>query len=275
MLFIRFVFGLLLGSFLNVAALRYREDKFVFNPQVIGGRSRCPHCKNNLRWFELFPVLSFLARGGKCRNCLKKISWFYPTGEILSGLIFAFIPLRLAGTAGWIWVAVFEIFLLLSLIDFRLHIIPDELTISLGVLGLVLIALDMSADFTGAYRYLFGFQDNVWLNFFFGAAVLAAFFCAIVLVTKGRGMGWGDVKLALAIGFLFGWPGGIMVAGISFVVGGVLGLALLILGKKNRKSTLPLAPFLGAGAAIFFLWGEQLLSFYFNYLLNWGARIWG
>jgi leader peptidase (prepilin peptidase)/N-methyltransferase len=273
MLFVRFVFGLLIGSFLNVAALRYREDKFVFNTRVLGGRSHCPHCKKNLKWFELLPVISFLVQGGKCRNCGKRISWFYPTGEILSGLIFVLVPLRLVGPAGWIWAAVFEIFLLLSLIDFRLQIIPDELTFILGVLGIILVALHLNTDFTGAYRYLFGLQGNAWLNYIFGAAVLTAFFYAITAATHGKGMGLGDVKLALALGLLFGWPGGIILAGISFVLGGLAGLALILFKKKNRKSVLPFAPFLGLGAFIFFLWGEKILSFYFNYLLSWSSRL--
>lgn len=272
MLFVRFVFGLLLGSFLNVVALRYQEDKFVFNAKVLGGRSHCPHCKKDLKWFELFPVLSFLFQGGKCRYCLKKISWFYPTGEILSGLILALAPLRMPGPAGWIWVAVFEILLLLSLIDFRLQIIPDELTFILGALGIILVALHLNTDFTGAYRHLFGLQGNAWLNYLFGAAVLAVLFYAITAATHGRGMGFGDVKLAFALGLLFGWPGGIILAGISFVLGGLMGLVLILLKKKNRKSVLPFAPFLALGAFTFFFWGEKILSFYFNYLLSWSSR---
>lgn len=275
MFFVRFIFGLLVGSFFNVVALRYREDKFVFNPKTLGGRSHCPYCKKSLKWFELFPVLSFLIQGGKCRSCGKKISWFYPVGELLSGLIFALAPLRIMGPAGWIWVVVFEVLLLMSLIDFRIQIIPDELTVLLGILGLTLAALGMATDFTGTYRYLFGLQDNIWLNYIFGASILAVFFYAITLLTKGRGMGFGDVKLAFALGLLFGWPGGIMLSGISFMLGALVGVVLILFTKKNRKSVLPFAPFLALGAFVFFFWGERILSFYFNYLVNWGARIWG
>jgi prepilin signal peptidase PulO-like enzyme (type II secretory pathway) len=275
MIFIRFIFGLLLGSFLNVVALRYREDKFVFNPEVIGGRSHCRHCKKKLRWFELFPVVSFSIQGGKCRNCGKKISWIYPIGEILSGLVLALTPLRLPGAAGWVWVLVFELFLLLSLIDFRLRLIPDELTIFLGILGIISLGFNLTTDFTGAYRFLFGFQDNVWLNHILGAVALSLFFYAITVFTRGKGMGLGDVKLAVALGLLFGWPGGFIMSALSFVLGGIVGLALILLGKKTRKSVLSFGPFLALGAFVFFMWGEKILSFYFNYLLNWSSRIWG
>jgi len=274
-MFIRFVFGLLLGSFLNVVALRYREDKFVFNPKVIGGRSSCPHCKKNLQWFELVPLFSFFLQEAKCRSCRKPISWLYPLGELLSGLVFALVPLHVPGGAGWIWVAVFEIFLLICIIDFRLHIIPDELTIFLAALGLFLVLGNWSTDFIGTYRFLFGLQDGVWLNHLFGAAILGAFFSAIVLLTRGKGMGWGDVKLSLALGFLFGWPGGMMLAATSFVLGGASGIALILLGKKNRKSTLPFGPFLGLGAVIIFFFGDKLLSFYFGYLVSLGAKFLG
>src|SRR5581483_8885445 len=90
-----FVFGLAIGSFLNVVALRYDGNRFVLDPKAIGGRSHCPHCKKTLQWYELIPLASFAIQRGKCRGCGVRIGFRYPFVEFLSGLIFALVPLRL------------------------------------------------------------------------------------------------------------------------------------------------------------------------------------
>lgn len=94
--FVLFVFGLVIGSFLNVVSLRYDGGRFIFDPRVIGGRSHCPHCKKTLRWFELVPLASFLAQGGRCRSCKAKLSIQYPIVELLYGATFVLVPWRAA-----------------------------------------------------------------------------------------------------------------------------------------------------------------------------------
>src|ERR1035437_5082629 len=130
---ILFVFGLAIGSFLNVVAGRYDGERSLFAAAPISGRSHRPHCKQTLRWFELVPLVSFMMQGGKCRRCKAPIRFHYPVAEIISGLIFVFVPLRImtiAGTNGFLlmglslfWILFFEALFVMSLIDIRLGII--------------------------------------------------------------------------------------------------------------------------------------------------------
>jgi prepilin signal peptidase PulO-like enzyme (type II secretory pathway) len=289
--FLLFIFGLAIGSFLNVVAVRYDGEKFLFSTKAIGGRSHCPHCKNTLRWYELIPLVSFVIQGGKCRHCKARISWRYPIMELLSGAIFLFIPLRFstvpyfanAVAAGAphvaafiaisaIWIVAFEILLLIAYIDLLLNIIPDELNIALALVALIEIAFFARAfgignpSFFGAFASVFGLQANVWVAHLVAAAAGVAFFGAIVAVTRGRGMGMGDVKLALPLGLLFGWPDILIIAMMAFVIGGVYGLIAITAGKKTMKSAVPFGPFLVAAGTIAFFAGSALFNWYFHML---------
>ena len=250
---ILFLFGLAIGSFVNVLALRYDGEHFLFDPRVIGGRSHCPHCGRTLRSFELVPVASFFIQGGRCRRCRAPLGWHYPAVELLSGVIFAAVPWRLAaeGTGGIVlsllWVAAFEALLLMTYIDIRLQIIPDELVVLLGVIA---IFAAIFAPF--------------WISRLAGALFGGAFFGALMLATRGKGMGMGDVKLAAPLGFLFGWPDMLFLVGAAFVFGACTGVILLLRGKKTMKSAVPFAPFLALGAAFVFFFGAAVISAYFR-----------
>lgn len=253
--FILFVLGLAFGSFFNVVALRYDGERFVFDDKKIGGRSHCPHCKNTLRWFELIPVVSFVIQGGKCRHCGEKISAVYPAVEIITALIFAFVPLRLMfvfaaagvtfGTSSglfWVlaalWIAAFSLFILMSYIDIRLGIIPDELTIFLAVIAIALfVIMEIWSvpflSFLAPYAAIFGFQDAAFPNHIFALLFGLLLFGGLVIITRGRGMGLGDVKLAPVIGFLFGWPDILFVATSAFIIGAVVGIVTIFMKKKR------------------------------------------
>jgi leader peptidase (prepilin peptidase) / N-methyltransferase len=296
--FFLFIFGLAIGSFLNVVALRYDGERFVFSSRALGGRSHCPHCKTTLQWYELIPLVSWIALGGRCRTCKAKVGWRYPLVELISGIIFVAVPLRFApvvmaavsasavaavgttaATTQWpliwlsaIWIVAFEILLLIAYIDIRLTIIPDELNAALAVLGLVEIAFVAGTfgignpSFFGAFAGVFGLQSNIWINHISAAAFGVAFFGAIVAATRGRGMGMGDVKFALPLGLLFGWPDVLIIAMMAFVIGGVYGLVAITAGKKTMKSAVPFGPFLVAASAIAFFAGSALFNWYFHML---------
>lgn len=248
---ILFIFGIAIGSFMNVLALRYDGDHFLFDTSVIGGRSHCPHCKRTLRWFELIPLFSYLAQGGKCRTCKTHIGMQYPIVEFLSGAIFAFVPLRLVGSP-WLfsafWIAAFELLLLVAYIDIRLEIVPDELTVILAVLAL------FETIFAG----------NVWTPHLIGALFGGGFFGLLVLVTRGKGMGMGDVKLGIPLGLLFGWPEILLLYAAAFVIGAVAGIGYLMWGKRSQKSPIPFVPFLTTGALFVFFFGAMFLNWYFH-----------
>lgn len=266
--FFLFVLGTAIGSFLNVVAMRYDGDHFLFSNKAIGGRSHCSHCKQTLRWFELVPLLSFVLQGGRCRRCKATLSFQYPLVELVSALIFVFVPLVLGVSAGAVatvtaatiatalplyllsafWIAVFEALLVMTLIDIHLGIIPDELCIFLGVLGIVLAI----------------YSDPV--SRLIGALVAGAFFAFLILITKGKGMGMGDLKLVIPLGLFFGWPSITLVLMFAFLTGAVVGLLEIAFHKNSMKGTIPFGPFLALGSAIVFFWGPTLIAWYLGIL---------
>jgi len=273
-IFIRFVFGAVIGSFLNVLSLRYDPDKFILDTKLMGGRSHCPHCKKTLRWHELIPLLSFAVQGGKCRACRTRLTFQYPLVELLSALIFVFIPLHVPSGDNYyyissIWIFVFTVLLLISIIDIKHYLLPDEGNIALVLLGLTLLRFEWqmpvtSLSFLDGYASIFGFYQNLFLNRFFAVCVAAIFFWLLIFITKGRGMGWGDLKLVVPLALLFGWPDILFLVCFAFVAGSVVGIALIIKGKKTMKQVLPFGPFLALGAVFMFFMGAQVFSWYFG-----------
>ncbi len=260
---ILFLFGIAIGSFLNVVILRYDGEHFLFDAKMIGGRSHCMHCKETLRWFELVPLFSFLIQGGRCRRCKAQLNIQYPIVELISGLVFIFVPFMFGiGTASTaliifiaaLWIAILEALLVMSLIDIRLGIIPDEINIFLGVIGIALI--------------LFASGGEVWVMLarVIGAAGAGVFFAGLIAVTRGKGMGMGDLKLAIPLGLIFGWPDIALVLVLAFVIGAIIGVITIAFGKNSMKGTLPFGPFLALGAAATFFWGAPILGWYLSLL---------
>lgn len=282
--FFLFVLGLAVGSFLNVIALRYEEDGPLLSPSIVRGRSHCPYCRKTLKWYELVPLFSFLAQRGRCRNCQEKLSWQYPLAEFLSGLIFVLVPYALVNfkfsisnfpaPSVILWIVVFEFFLLLSLIDFRLYIIPDSINLWLAVLGIVLIFAPLTScggidgsrcgSFLGYYFLIFPSINNIWLNHLSAAFLAMFFFGAVILITRGRGMGWGDFKLGGALGLIFGWPDILAVLALAFIIGALSSIVLMARGEKGMKDAVPFGPFLIIGATLVFFLGFQMTQFYFR-----------
>ncbi|HEY5221338.1 MAG TPA: prepilin peptidase [Candidatus Paceibacterota bacterium] len=252
---ILFVFGVVIGSFLNVVTLRYDGEHFLLDARAIGGRSHCMQCKETLQWFELVPIASFLIQGGRCRHCKTRLSIQYPIVELLSGLIFVFVPLTVGVSAlsATLWVAAFEALLVMAVIDIRLGIIPDEINIFLGVIGILLAIAP-------------GWEGGAVLGKVIGAAVAAVFFAILIAVTRGKGMGMGDLKLAIPLGLIFGWPDIIFILACSFIIGAIVGVFAIARGKSSMKSTLPFGPFLALGAAAMFFWGGPILGWYVSLL---------
>jgi prepilin signal peptidase PulO-like enzyme (type II secretory pathway) len=278
--FLLFVFGLVIGSFLNVVSLRYDGSRFVLDPRVIGGRSHCPHCKKTLRWFELVPLFSFLLQGGRCRRCDARLSVQYPALELLCGVTFALVPWRVMAlftTAPlqpvWLlaglWTLAFVIIILAAAIDLRTGILPDELNVALGVIALGLTAIaaalpNGSASFLGALGGFFAIPGGVWVSRATGAVIGFIFFEFLLLVTRGKGIGMGDVKLALPLGFLFGYPDILPVIGFAFIFGAIWGVLLIILKKKTIKGALPFCPFLALASAFIFFLGVPAAQWYLH-----------
>ena len=251
-----FLFGLFIGSFLN--ALLYRLDK---EESVLKGRSFCPSCRHTLAWFDLIPVLSWLYLKGKCRYCGKKISVQYLAVEVSTAFLFALAFLRFE-PSGFFNFLIFSYYL--ALICFLIVIFIYDLRTYL-ILDKVIYPAILFVLF---FKIFFVFQDyleNTLLVDLMSALGAAGFFFFLVVITKGQGMGMGDVKLAFFMGLLLGWPQIIVALFLSFFVGSVVGVGLVSLNKKGWKSQVPFGPFL-AGATI-------LMIFYGNYLTNLGISL--
>lgn len=278
---IAFVFGTTIGSFLGVVADRYDPDKFLFSLHRIGGRSRCETCARTLSWKELIPLASFFLQGRRCAVCREKLSWKYPAVEFLTGFIFAIVasrvpqpPLSLSWglLMGLLWAVVFSLLIVITFIDLRLQLIPDEANIVIAVAGFAMVAIAkiqpglMAVSSFGPSGFLLGFEGGSYANRFLAAGFAALFFGALIAVTRGRGMGMGDLKLAIAMAFVFGWPdiGGIIL--LAFIIGGAVAAGLLIKHRATMKSLVPFGPFLVTAAFVVFLYGEDIMRAYLAYL---------
>jgi prepilin signal peptidase PulO-like enzyme (type II secretory pathway) len=162
---------------------------------------------------------------------------------------------------------------LIWIIDYKFYIIPDELNILAGALGIVLIAENYfyknfsqfgGGSFIGSFSMLFGFRQDIWLNHFIGALIGFLVIGLIIFVTKGRGMGIGDLKFIVALGLIFGWPDIIFLMIFAFIAGSIFGIYLLIKRIKGFKDSVPFGPFLIIGALILMFFGQNILGQYFE-----------
>ncbi len=256
-----FIIGLLIGSFLNCVIWRIGKKQ-----SFLKGRSYCPHCKHSLEWYDLFPVFSFISLKGKCRYCKKSISSQYPLVELSVGLLFVFVYLQssidLLGFnliynlyhLVFLW-SIIAIFTIIFVYDLKHYIIPDEITLA----GLVVTIAWLGFSF-----YLKFLNTTDLLFYLYSALGSAAFFFCFWFFSRGKAMGFGDVKLAFLLGFVLGWPN--IVAGlfISFLLGGIVGVILIALKKRKLKSAVPFGPFLVIGALIAIFYGSDLINWYLS-----------
>ncbi len=237
--FFAFVFGAVIGSFLNVIILRYNTGE-----SVVKTGSRCFSCGQGLKWFELIPILSFLMQKGKCRNCKSKISWQYPLVELTTGVVFLLIfhVTHYALLVMGYWLLIACLLIIIAVYDIRHQIIPN-----------LFVYLFVCLTFLNLFR-ISNFEFRIY-DFFTGLGFFAVF-GLIWLLSKGTWMGLGDAKLVLGIGWLLGLNRGITALLFSFWAGALAGILLLLLfrEKYNIKSRISFGPFLvfGTFAAMFF-----------------------
>lgn len=246
-----FVLGAAIGSFINVVALRYGTNKsWVWN------RSACPHCQQQLRWWELLPIISFIVLGGRCSRCRAAIDPRYFFVEVLCGVITVAIFSPLPRTPNELLLclcisAIANVLVLLSLVDAKTFLLPDHYLVVLSLLTAIVIWV----------------QPATWQTTIVWGAVLGSGFLFVLwLSTRGRGIGLGDVKLMVPVGALLGPAGVVVLFFIAFCVGGLLGAVLLVRGKATMKTAIPFGPFL-AGAAIILLLFPQLTAHFLSLLL--------
>lgn len=263
-----FLFGLLIGSFLNVCILRIPADKSIVQPA-----SSCPKCGKAIAPYDNIPVLSWLFLGGKCRHCKEKISAMYPAVELLTGLLFLGCYLVFGPTVNALKWAVFAALLVvLTITDLRERLLPDAVNFfGLGA-GLVFSLFTKSLDGTALWL------ANRWFEFpppqmalSFADAVLGALAGSGLLwiVAEGyfrlrgrEGMGLGDVKMMAAVGAFLGLKRTMMTVLAGSLLGSVIGIFLIAISKKGRDYELPFGTFLGAGALLVVFFGTPALHWY-------------
>lgn len=246
-----FFLGLIVGSFVNVVIYRLPRAE-----STIGGRSRCPKCDKKLAWYDLIPIASFLLLGGHCRVCGNKISPVYPAVELYSAFMFlaSYWLFASFGLAVWIFtIFILELFLMLAIIDSRHLVLPDSLLIVLFI-GVVVWSFIQRLIEDGNNFRIFGISSLV------GAGVLFTVFFLIWLLSRGRGLGFGDVKLAGIIGLIFGFWSGLAILYIAIVCGALLGLFLMLARGVNLKTKLPFGTFICASATFYMLGGNIVLN---------------
>ena len=241
-----FIFGLIVGSFLNCVIYRLEEGK-----SFLKGRSFCPHCKHKLIWQDLIPIFSFLILRGKCRYCQKKISWQYPTIEIATGLLFLSIFIFHFSIFNLI-IACFLI--IIFVYDLKHYIIPDKV-----IYPAIIIALIFN------FQFLIVNEFPIFKFSILSALGAAAFFLLIVLISRGKWMGVGDIKLAFLMGLILGFPNILVALFLAFFIGAIMGIGLIATGKKTLKSEVPFGPFLVAGTFLALFWGQDVINWYFNF----------
>ncbi len=253
-----FLFGLVVGSFLNCVIYRLEEKK-----SFLTGRSFCPYCKHKLSWQDLIPVFSFLLLKGKCRYCKKPISWQYPLVELATGLLFVLIfnlltsevnRLLVIGAWDLFFYLVIACFLIIIFVyDLKRYIILDKVIYPAIVIALI--------------YHLLRFDLLGRSNLLFAAIGAAAFFLLIVLISREKWMGMGDVKLAFLMGLILGWPNILVALFSGFFLGAIIGAGLIISKRKTLKSQVPFAPFLIAGTFIALFLGQNIINWYLSLII--------
>lgn len=239
-----FLLGASVGSFLNVLVWRNKPGKKRKKLFWWRGRSVCDSCGKELGWWENIPLLSFLFLKGKCRECHSPIPREYFLVELATGLIYLLIFNTLV-PAGFFLAIIYylltTVLIFIFLYDLHYRIIPDWSTLSLIFLALL----------TGSRG----------LGFWVSAVLSLLFFLFLHLITKGRGMGLGDVKFAFLMGLLLGPKRLILALYFAFLTGAVLGVILILSGKKKFGQHIAFGPFLVFGTFVAWVWGEEIISF--------------
>jgi leader peptidase (prepilin peptidase)/N-methyltransferase len=274
------VFGLLVGSFLNVVIHRFpkmlerqwaaecaefsgqpakEEDRY----DLVMPRSRCPHCGHAIRWYENIPVLSWLVLRGRCSACKAPISLRYPVVELLTAAFFALCGWRWGLTLqAAAWAAFAALLICLFLIDMDTQILPDDLNYMLLWLGLLAASVGWTVPLASA----------VW-GAALGYGVFWAIFQAFKLATGKEGMGYGDFKLLAALGAWLGAPYLLAIILLSSVVGAVIGIVLLVVGKlANKDIPMPFGPYLAGAGLLTLALGPAMVAALIPFAFPFGAH---
>jgi len=289
------IVGLVLGSFIQATAERFALGR------SLKGRSYCPNCQKTLAWYDLFPILSYLLLRGKCRYCKKKIPREYLITECIMGalvglLFYVSFPQATTMLLALDWAnaihlldLAFKVFVvgvlaLVFLIDLKTGLIPDKITFTASAIAAIYWVISLIIKSWGFYQgvvnsllgkyllppysnYLWDHLILIWQPLgiaLLSAVLVSGFFFSLILITKGRGMGWGDVKYVFFLGLVLSAQGTIVAIFLAFLLGSIVSLVLIAIKRKHFGQTIPFGPFLSVGALLALLWGSQIIDLYIN-----------
>lgn len=244
-----FIYGTVIGSFLNVVILRSIAGR------GLGGRSCCPNCRQQLRWWELVPIVSFMLVQGRCRTCHQSLSIQYPLVELAMGVLVVLLGFPLPETAA-LWlililkISIAALLIVLFVIDLKTMLLPDFFVVLLGV--------SVAARLVVEFYYLL--STIYFIHSLYGITVGSGCLGFLWLITRGRGIGLGDVKLMVPIGALFGGVDTAVLLFVSFFIGGLVAGYLLLAKRADMKTAIPFGPFL-AGTAILLLVAPNITAY--------------
>jgi len=243
-----FIFGLVFGSFLNALEWRLFEKKSLMT------RSECPKCHKMIKWYDNIPIFSFLFLKGKCRECQAKISWQYPIVELVVGLLFTFVFFYYSILASFSLVSIIRDCLVVFVLTFIFvydakHMeVSDAVTLG-GSLLFFLFSLFLGAD---------------WLDMLLGGLIGAGFFLLQFIISKGKWVGGGDIRIGLLMGILLGWKLTILALWIAYVIGGIFSIILVLGKKKGLKTEVAFGTYLTVATFLAMFFGSQILEWYFS-----------
>jgi leader peptidase (prepilin peptidase) / N-methyltransferase len=251
--FIIFLFGLCIGSFLNVCIYRLPASKTITDPP----RSICPSCNRQIRYYDNIPILSYLWLKGRCRHCGTRIPFRYVVVELMTGVVAVGILFHFGLTLeGLIYFVFISSLIIMTFIDIDHRIIPDVITLPGILIGLIASLALPTVGFKNAIVGMLVGGGSLWL-------VAWVYY----LLTRKDGMGGGDIKLLAMMGTIVGLKGVIFTIFVSSAVGTVVGVTLMIIKGKDMKFAVPFGPFLSIGAITYIFFGHEIIRAYFNLLI--------
>jgi leader peptidase (prepilin peptidase)/N-methyltransferase len=257
-----FLFGLCVGSFLNVIIYRLPEEKSIVFPN-----SACTDCNEKLRSIDMIPILSYIFLGGKCRYCKKPISIQYPLIELFTGLVWLFTYIKFGFSIETVAIIfLYTLLIPVAIIDLNHMIIPNGLVLTGFIGGLLLSAYHIFFEPISIYR------STAWYAPFIGMISSSGilFIIALLSFIKYRddgGMGMGDVKLFIPIGMILGWKLSLLSLFLSIMIGGIISIILLIFKVLNKKSALPFGPFIVISTFLCGFFGNNIIDWYVHSFL--------
>jgi Type II secretory pathway, prepilin signal peptidase PulO and related peptidases len=244
-----FIFGAVVGSFLNVCIFRLPAQESIIKPL-----SHCPHCHHPIRFFDNIPLVSFIILKGKCRDCGTKISWRYPLVELITAVLSLLLFLQFGLTLRFLIFFIFTaVLIVITFIDLDHQIIPDVLTLP-GIPVFFLLAV-----FVVKVPWL-----EALIGLLVGGGVLFAIAFVYELISKREGMGGGDIKLLAMIGGFLGWKSLVFILLFSSFSGAIVGITAMIIKKQDMKYAVPFGPFLSAAAVAYLFWGDAFMRILFQ-----------